>query len=494
MKTAYFLSILFVLSMSLFSALGQNTGVGTSTPTQKLDVAGKIKIGDDATVPQPGTVRWNTITNDFEGYNGTEWLSLTVNNSQPWPVGGANGGLGLVTDFSQATGSDTKALERFGGCVSMSGNMAVVGCFRARVGTTISQGAAFVFSRIGGNWEEIAKLTASDGAFEDFFGASVSISNNYIIVGAPYLDKGGGLNEGSAYIFAYASGVWTQQAQLLASDGGVNDLFGSEVAISGITAIIGAPNKTISGRAKQGAAYIFVRSGTTWSESTRLIASDGVADDNFGSSVSISGSTVVVGAPNADISGKVDQGAAYIFSKPSFLWFQDQKIIASDGLRNDSYGSSVAISGNYIVIGAPFGDVGFDTDHGSVYIYFKNGITWESQGELNALDYVDNLRFGAKVAISGNYIVVGASMADVVVTAPCVIPINMATEAGRTFFYKLQNNIWTLYNSITDANVQRAALFGSAVAVSGEYFASTSAGATINGAAAQGKVIFGRLH
>ena len=184
-----------------------------------------------------------------------------------------------------------------------------------------------------------AKLTASDGDNNDFFGISVAIDGDTAVAGAP-LDNGDLSNQGAAYVFTRSGTTWTEQQKLTASDGKANDLFGTSVAIDGDTVVAGAPGD--GGTANSGAAYVFTRSGTTWTEQQKLTASDGAANDLFGASVSIDGDTAVVGAPNDD-GGTINQGAAYVFTRSGTTWTEQQKLTASDGAANDFFGASVAI-------------------------------------------------------------------------------------------------------------------------------------------------------
>jgi hypothetical protein len=185
-----------------------------------------------------------------------------------------------------------------------------------------------------------AELTASDGASGDQFGWSVAISGSTAVVGA---DTPNGT--GAAYVFVRSGTTWSQQAELTASDGTSNDEFGRSVAISGDTAMVGAHAKNSA----TGAAYVFVRSGTTWSQQAELTARDRRAGDFFGNRVAISGSTVVVGAPFKNSA----TGAAYVFVRGT-TWFQQAELTASDGVSGDFFGGSVAISGRTAVVGAPF--------------------------------------------------------------------------------------------------------------------------------------------
>src|SRR5262245_21948840 len=180
----------------------------------------------------------------------------------------------------------------FGVSVSFAGNTAVIGADQGGVGN----GRAYVFVRSGGTWVQQAQLTASDAAPADFFGGAVSVYGNTALVGADRDDHSGGSDAGSAYVFVRSGAVWTQQAKLTASDAASNDLFGHSVSIYGDTAVVGSVLDTNAGGTNAGSAYVFVRSGTVWTQQAKLTASDAGGGDNFGQSVSISGDTALIGA------------------------------------------------------------------------------------------------------------------------------------------------------------------------------------------------------
>jgi hypothetical protein len=197
-----------------------------------------------------------------------------------------------------------------------------------------------------------AKLTASDGSEFDELGSSVALSGNTIAVGAPQATVGANFDQGAVYVFSEGGSGWadaTQTAKLTASDGSADDRFGSSVAISGGTIVVGAPDATVGGNANQGAGYVFVKPASGWANATqtgKLTASDGAAGDGFGSSVAISGNTVVAGAPGATVNSNFLQGAAYVFVTPGSGWAnatQTAKLTASDGAAEDNFGRQGAI-------------------------------------------------------------------------------------------------------------------------------------------------------
>ena len=227
-----------------------------------------------------------------------------------------------------------------------------------------SQGAAYVFTESGSGWANMtqtAKLTASDGAAGDYFGDSVSISGNTVVVGALDATVGSNSQQGAAYVFTEPGSAWanmTQTAKLTASDGAAGDYFGSSVSISGNTVVVGAPDAKVGSNSQQGAAYVFTEPGSGLDEHDPDRQAHRVrwrGGRLFGNSVSISGNTVVVGAPDANVGGNSNQGAAYVFTEPGSGWAnmtQTAKLTASDGAAGDVFGTSVSISGDTVVAGA----------------------------------------------------------------------------------------------------------------------------------------------
>ena len=228
-----------------------------------------------------------------------------------------------------------------------------------------ASGSAYVFKRSGTSWAQETKLLPSDGAAFDFFGKSVSISGDYAVVGAQENDDNG-TNSGSAYVFKRAGASWAQETKLLPSDGATIDVFGISVSISGDYAVVGAHRDRDNG-SFSGSAYVFKRTDVTWTQEAKLLPSDGAADDQFGISVSISGDYAVVGAQENDDNGS-NSGSAYLFKRSGTSWAQETKLLASDGAAADEFGRSVSISGDYAVVGA-WRDNDNGTDVGSAYLY-----------------------------------------------------------------------------------------------------------------------------
>jgi hypothetical protein len=311
---------------------------------------------------------------------------------------------------AELTSSDGAANDDFGESVAISGSTIVVGAPFHQVGPNQFQGAAYVFIEKDRKWTEQAELTASDGVGSDYFGASVAVSGNAVVVGAPYHQVGSSFQQGASYVFVRSGTSWTQEAELTASDGAAADHFGTSVAADSGTVLVGAiGHGSTAEHPGPGAAYVFVKSDGTWNQQAELKASQGKAGDTFGISVAISSSTAVVGAechPFTSTTG-CGPGAAYVFVETSGKWRQTAELTSSDGAPNDYFGASVAVSGNAMIAGAYQHTIG-DDGEGAAYVFVQNGKTWSQQAELTASDATIYDNFGLSVAISGSTAWVGS--------------------------------------------------------------------------------------
>jgi FG-GAP repeat protein len=207
--------------------------------------------------------------------------------------------------------SDGAAGDFFGFSVALSGGTIVIGATMDDIGSNANQGSAYVYSRQNGVWTEHQKLTASDGEANDQFG-NVTIGNSLILVGALADDVGANVNQGSTYAFARQGRDWNEVQKLTASDGAANDQFGVAHLV-GSTIIVGSRFDDIGANVDQGSAHVFARGPNGWVEQQKLLARDGAAGDQFGYFVRISGKTIVLTAPGDDIDGNVNEGSVYIF-------------------------------------------------------------------------------------------------------------------------------------------------------------------------------------
>jgi hypothetical protein len=312
-----------------------------------------------------------------------------------------------VGELFKITASDGANYDRFGTAVSVSGDMVIVGSY-SNNSMGADSGSAYIFRWNGTTWEKVVKLTASDGSSYDYFGISVSISSDAAIVGS-HGDDDSGAYSGSAYIFRWNGTTWEEEDKLIASDGWDSDQFGYSVSISSDTAIVGSHRNDDIG-VDSGSAYVFRWNGTTWEEEAKLTASDGSDNDYFGRSVSISGDTVIIGSHGDDNIGG-NSGSAYVFHWNGTTWEEENKLIASDGSDSYLFGSSVSISGDTAIVGS-YGDDGMGVDSGSAYVFRWNGTTWDEEDKLIAFDGSENDFFGISVSISGDTAIVGSKYDD----------------------------------------------------------------------------------
>ena len=405
-------------------------------------------------------------------------------------------------DFSEVQkvqASDGEAYDIFGNSVSISGNYAIVGAIGdeedvSGENTIDHAGSAYIFERDGeGIWHEVQKLVASDRAKWDEFGYSVSISGKYAIVGAKgeNHDPSGGdslYHAGSVYLFERNStGNWLEVQKLVAPDRAREDNFGCSVGISGKIVVIGAIGEDDGiinlQRSCYGAAYIFeCNNSGIWIPMKKLVDPDRGNNelfkgylDLFGSSVAISGNYIVIGAIHEDNDLEDENrhaGAAYIFVRDGTgSWQEGQKIVASDRYFGDNFGNSVAISGNYAIIGAFNEDEnaygGFTKESaGSAYVFERNGNgTWQEIQKLIPNDRAQNEQFGYSVGISGNLIIIGTPL-----DADDIFGIDIFEGAGSAYIFKTnENGDWVQFQKIIASDRAVFDFFGASVSVSDNY-------------------------
>lgn len=311
---------------------------------------------------------------------------------------------GTTWEYKQKlTVAQGQGLEKFGFSVDISGNMAIVGAF-GNNGEGSPKGAAYIFSFDGSNWIQTQILVASDGLAWDSFGQAVSISGQSALVGAPGRSSFGD-SSGCAYLFTFNGTTWDQGVRLAANDAAGWDRFGQSVSLFEDVAVIGAPGDNDNGKAS-GSAYIFSFDGSNWAQTEKLKAIDGSGWDKFGQSVDISQNSLVIGAPGVN-QINASTGAAYLFSFDGNSWLETQKIIAADGLNADFFGHSVAIYENLIAVGAYGADtVGISS--GSAYIFSFDEASWKEESKVLAKDGIASDYFGQSVALSKDFLLVGA--------------------------------------------------------------------------------------
>jgi hypothetical protein len=286
-------------------------------------------------------------------------------------------------------------------------------------------GAVYVFgsSDGGATWNQIQKLGAASPQLNELFGSSVSISGNIALVGAR---QSGPQNNGAVYVFVTSDGgsTWNQTQKLTAPDTAGFDSLGYSTSISGNVAFSGAIYKTVNGTSGAGAVYVFVTSdgGSTWSQTQKLTASEVVQNLYYGTSISISGNTAIIGCSSA----------AYILvgSNGGTTWNEVQSLNASDKGSDDNFGGSVSLSGNIALVSSKFRNSAGQTKSGAAYLYVSKdgGVTWPSFETqiLNASVIAPNDEFGYAVSVSGSNVLIGAPDRD----------SSGLTDSGAAYLFK----------------------------------------------------------
>ena len=355
-----------------------------------------------------------------------------------------------------------------------------------------------------------AYLKASNTGMADYFGFSVAISGETVVVGAEYeASSAQGVNgnqndntaadAGAAYVFVRSGTTWTQQAYLKASNTDGGDEFGTAVAISGDTIVVGAYNEDSNANGvngiqgnnsavDSGAAYVFTRSGTTWSQQAYLKASNTEAFDAFGWSVAIVGDIVVVGAYGEDsfasgVNGNQSDnsaayaGAAYVFARSGTDWSQQAYLKASNTEAGDNFGHTVAVSSNTVVVGAPLEDSNSSgvngiqnnnlaVDSGAAYVFTRSGTAWTQQAYVKASNTGAGDLFGYSVTIFANTAVVGAQYEDSNATGVNGDPNNdLALDSGAVYVFTRSGTTWSQQAYLKASNTGMEDYFGYSVAI-----------------------------
>ena len=362
----------------------------------------------------------------------------------------------------------------------------------------------------GQAWQQEAYIKASNPDFDDHFGVVLAVSGDTVVVGAPAEDShatgvngdqasNGAPGSGAVYIFVRNGATWSQQAYLKPSNTELFDSFGTSVAIAGDTVVVGAPgedsaaagvggNEQDNSLSGAGAAYVFVRSGTTWTQQAYLKAFAPYYMLKFGETVAVSGDFVVVGAPFEDINaigvngpplsgGLMNSGAAFVFVRNGTSWSTDAYLKASDTEGGALFGSSLAASGDTLIVGA-WGEASSSTgvngeqmntaalQSGAAYVFVRNGMTWSQQAYLKASNTGTEDFFGWTVALSKDTAVVGAPWEDsAAVGVNGVQDDENANSAGAAYVFVRSGTSWSQQAYLKASNTGTLDKFGSAVAV-----------------------------
>jgi hypothetical protein len=480
-----------------------DTSTLTLTPTAAVGVAitinGELVNSGSAWTSALLTLGINTITIVVNAGGQSTTYTLIVTRESWTPA-----------QEAYIKASNTGRADYFGRSIAMSGDTLVVGAINEDSRDTgvngdqdneqaVNSGAAYVFVRSGDTWSQHAYLKASNADSTENFGYSVAVSGDTVVVSAifddcnavgvnSYQDNVRAPGSGAVYVFVRDGSTWTQQAYVKSSNTELGDNFGSSVAISGDTLVVGAHEEDSSAKGidgdqsdnhaeGSGAVYVFVRHGTSWRQQAYLKASNTESGDYFGGSVAISGDTLAVGATgesssdsridgNQDDNNALESGAAYVFTRSGSVWSQQAYIKANNTEAGDLFGFHTALADDTLVVAAPqeldhVTGVNDDlpiTADGAVYIFARRGATWSQQAylKINNSEPGRFLRwFGSSVAVAGNTIAVG-------------VPQELV---GGAHVYTRSGSAWTQHAHLAASNAHPNDCFGSSVAVSGDTIA-----------------------
>ncbi|MCG6167709.1 FG-GAP repeat protein [Leptospira sanjuanensis] len=430
--------------------------------------------------------------------------------------------VGIWQNGAYIKASNADIADYFGNTVAIDGDTIAVGAYQeSSAQTTItngttassdngadSSGAVYVYRRNGAVWAQEAYIKAPNAEAYDYFGYSLAISGDTLVVGA-YLESSSDTTitngttasadnsaggSGAVYVFRRSGANWVQEAYLKAPNAEAGDSFGYSVAIFGDTIAVGAfaessgdttiTNGTTASAdnsaASSGAVYVYRRSGTAWAQEAYLKASNADAGDLFGYSVAIHGDTIAVGA-NGESSNQItitngttasadnsksESGAVYVYKRTGAVWTQEAYLKANNASAGNWLGYSVAISGDTIVSGAT------GESEGAAYVFVRVGTTWTQQRILKPVNPGSVNEFGNSLAISGDTIVVGSywegSNANQITNGITASTNNSLQSAGAAYVYQRTGTTWAQESYLKAKNVQTGDWFGMGIGISGD--------------------------
>lgn len=451
-------------------------------------------------------------------------ISIVVSQNAVTKTYTINVSRGLIASFAEQAyikASNSGANDEFGYSVSLSGDTLAVGAYYEASGTTgvdsipdeaaSNSGAVYVFVRSGSTWTQQAYIKASNTQSNDQFGYSIALSGDTLVVGAIGEDSSStgvgstpdeaASNSGAVYVFTRSGTSWSEQAYIKASNTGSSDEFGISVALSGDTLVVGAHQEDSSTAgvgttadelaANAGAVYVFTRNDAVWSEQAYIKPSNTGSGDKFGNSVAVSGDTLAVGAYLEDSSttgigsiadnGAKDSGAVYVFTRSGTSWSEQAYIKSSNSEAFDNFGISVSLSGDTLAAGAYLEDsstTGVDSapdeaakNSGAVYVFTRNGTTWNEQAYIKSSNTQSNDTFGYCVALSGDTLAVGAYGEDSSTSGIGSTPDELASRAGAAYVFVRDGTTWSERGYVKASNPQTFDEFGRSIALSGDTLA-----------------------
>ncbi len=381
------------------------------------------------------------------------------------------------TSGTPLTPADSATGQRFGWSAALNADYAAIGARSKDTPRGLASGQVSVYDRAGSSYGSVSNLVPADGAPGDDFGNIVALSAPWLAVGARFADVGANADAGAAYIYRRDGLAWTSAQKLTPNDAHPGDEFAHGLAIDGTAIVAGALLGDAPAIAHTGAAYVFRLGPTsTWAQEAKLNAADAAANDGFGISVGISGSTAIIGAPYHTETG-LATGAAYIFDQSGAVWTQTAKLLPPNGAAGDTFGELVAISGNAILINAPRHTVAGLSQAGSVYIYRRIGGVWTLEATLTSNSPRAGELFGFGLALDGDTAIIGGFARNSQVGIP---------HSGAAYVFRHISTQWLLASRVENPEPAANADFGYSVALGGGKFIAGAMRQPVRGVAEVG--------
>ncbi len=426
-------------------------GVNQESPSQTMDINGKLKVGNDNAIPNAGTIRWNQANADFEGFNGTDWVSFTKSNSiSDW------GNVAVTERSSHTINSIDEAFSNLGEQVAMHNNFAVAGMRGKNYDLdNLNTGAIQIYSISGNNWVPYIDLYADDYETGSNFGRSVAIDGLNIAVGSPFKDIGSNDDQGKVYIFEnFTDPTFIGLQSVVAFDGNARDRFGASIDIFGGYLVVGSPLYDAGPNINQGKVYIYKRGPSSWNLLTTLLAPDGTENDNFGFGIDLYENQLVISAPSKQINGVDNEGMVYVYRRSEDSFILENSIAQPSGYGAD-FGLAVSIKDNELIVGSPsFSNAEF-TNLGRVYYYKKIGINWSLITTIVPSDNIQGDNFGESVSLDGNNLLVSAIQNN-----------GTKPNTGKVYLYAKENASWKEMTQLKSSDGDAYDKFGKSVSMS----------------------------